>query len=138
MKEILEKIKASFHAASNGKEDIKIVIWYWGVIAYLASYFVVNKLIQVINFRFFDIVISLLMVIYFIWHIYAVRKCAPKKPKLNKEEQQRIREEKRKNLGKSLMKKLLLQESFTKWDTITAVTVADALCVAHFLSYIIG
>lgn len=137
MKEILNKIKASFQAANKGEENIKTVIWCWGILAYAVSYFIINKIIHLIDSRLFDILLSFVMIIYFVWHIYVVKKCSPKKPKLSNEEKQRIREEKRKNFKKSLLKKLLLQESITKWHTITVIMVMDAFCVAHFLSYII-
>lgn len=136
MKELTDKIKNSFHKAMKGEEDIKIVIWAWGAVAYLVGFFIIDKLIKAVDLRFFDIVISFTATAYFIWHIYILRKCAPKKPKLSKEEKQKLKAEARKDLGKKFMRKLFLQEPLTKTDPIFLTMVIDLFFVANFGGYI--
>ncbi len=136
MKEIFNKIISSFKKATLGEESMQRVVWWWGVIGYLIAFALANKLIRAIDFRFVDIVISLVMTLYFSWHIYAVKKCAPKKPKLTPEEKNKLKEECRHNFGKSLARKLLAQEPLTKWNPVFMVIAIDVLCITHFFSYV--
>lgn len=106
------------------------------MIGYIFSYLVVDRVIRVSNWYFVDFLLSLLAVAYFSWHIYAIIKCSPKKPKLSKEERQKLKLEKRRNFGKSFLRKLLLQESITNFDTPFTVKVIDVFCIANFLGYI--
>ena len=110
MKEIFSKIEASFKKANKGEETLSHMIWWWGAIGYVVAFFIADKLIKAIDFRSVDIAISLLMSIYFVWHIYAVKKCAPKKPKLSAEEKAKLHAESRKEIGKKFLRKLFLQE----------------------------
>lgn len=86
MKNFLNKIKISFVNSSKGLENFSIITWGWGASSYVASYFIFNKLINLINSKFFDYSLAILLIIYFLWHIYVAIKCYPKTPKLSKEE----------------------------------------------------
>lgn len=132
----LDKIEFSFKACLKGEENLKFVIYYWGCIAWLFSFFVVDRIIKINPSQLFDTVVSIIVILYFICHIYILKKCSPKKPKLTKEEKQRLKEEARKDLAKKFMRKLFLQESVTKWNSVTVAMVLDAFFVAHFLNYI--
>ena len=132
MENLLNKIKKSFKLAMAGKETVFNLIWWWGATAFFLSYFVVNKLILAIDYRFIDITISILAIIYFAWHFYVLKKCAPKKKKLTKEE----KKQRKKEFGRRFLRKLLLQESITKWDPVVIVLVLDVFSMAHFISYI--
>jgi hypothetical protein len=79
--------------------------------------------------------VSVPLIIYFIWHIYALKKCSPKKVKLTKEEKEKLKIERRKELPRKIIKKVFLQESFAKVDLVMIVMVLDAFCIAHFLGY---
>lgn len=136
MKNILSKIESSFKASTKGEESINVLIYGWGLVGWIIAYFAANKLIKMIDFTFVDILISILSASYFIWHIYALRKCSPKKPKLSKEEKRKLKQEARKDLGKKIMRKLFLQESIRKWDPAFVSTVIDLFCVGQFLSYV--
>jgi len=136
MKEVFNKFFIAFKRATNGQETVPHMIWWWGFVGYLLAYFVFNKLVLLIDLRLMDILISLLMVFYFSWHFYALKKCAPKKPKLTDEEKKRLKEERKINIGKSAARKLFLQEPITKWDPIFMSMTVDVLCVTHFASYI--
>ncbi len=137
MSELLHKIDVSFRAATKGDEDIKIVIRWWGLFSYLIAYFVFDFLILKIDYRFVDLILAWIMVIYYIWHIYVVFKCKPTKPKISKEEKKRIREEKWRNAPRSFMRKLLLQEPISKWNPITMTVAADVLMFVNFLGYVL-
>ena len=100
MNEILNRIETSFKAAMRGEELIRRLVWWWGLIGYLVAYFVVDRIIKINNIVFIDVVLSLLTVAYFSWHVYVLKKCSPKKPILSKEEKKRAREESRKDFGK--------------------------------------
>lgn len=137
MTNILHKIDASFRACLKGEEDIKVVIRWWGFIGYAFFYLVVDTLVLKINYRFIDLILSWIGVVYFIWHIYVLVKCSPKKPKLTKEEKKKIREEKWRNAPRSFMRKLFLQESISKWNPVAMSIAADLLMFTNFLGYIL-
>ncbi len=137
MNAFFNKIETSFKAATKGEESVHNMIWWWGVCGYMVAFFIANRIVKVSDSRAVDIIVSLLMVVYFCWHFYAMRKCAPKKPKLSKEEKKRLREEARKDFDKKLVRKLFLQESITKWDPIFIVLVIDVFSIATFLQYVI-
>jgi hypothetical protein len=136
MNDILNKIEASFRAALSGKENISTLIYRWGIAGWVIAYFISNKLIKMINISAMDILISSVTSFYFVWHIYVLKKCSPKKLKLSKEEKRKLRKESRKDFGKKFMRKLLLQESITKWDPVFVTIAIDAFCIAHFCNYI--
>lgn len=137
MKEIFAKIEASFKRAMNGEERLETVIWWWGVLGYLVAYFIVDKIVKVSDLRSIDIIVSILTVIYFSWHIYVLRKCAPKKPQLSKEEKERIRLEQRRLRWKKFLRKLFLQEPISKWDPVVVTMVTDVFVIACFLDYVV-
>ena len=137
MNAFFNKIKISFKAATKGEETVHNMIWWWGFCGYVVAFFIADRIVKISDSRIIDILVSLLMVIYFGWHFYAIRKCAPKKPKLSKEEKKRLREEARKDFGKKLARKFFLQESITKWDPIFIALVIDVFSIATFLQYLI-
>ena len=136
MNVIFGKIETSFKLALQGKETVKNLLWWWGGVAYLVTYFITDRLISSVDSRFVDVLLSVLTVVYFAWHFYVLRKCAPKKPKLSKEEKKKLRIEARKELGKKFLRKLFLQESITKWDPVFMCLVVDVFCVARFSLFI--
>lgn len=136
MKEILSKFYSAFRRATDGKETLSHMIWWWGVFGYLISYFICDSIVKSVDFRFVDVAVSVVVVVYFIWHIYALYKCAPKKPKLTPEEKEKIKQDRMMNIGRSAVRKLLLREPITRWDPVFMTAVIDALCITHFFGYI--
>jgi len=132
MSNILNKIKNSAIQATKGKEEIGVVVWYWGVISYLVSYFIINKTILWINWSFYSVVMSGIMFCYYAWHVYAIMRCRPKKPKLTKEEKKQLKLKRRQELGKKLLRKLLSQEPITNWDSSTVIVAIDLLFVINY------
>ena len=41
----IKSIEESFIKANKGQEQINVVIYWWGVLAYFISYFIINKII---------------------------------------------------------------------------------------------
>ena len=136
MKEILNKIEESFKKSMRGEEDLKIVIRYWGIIGYLVAYFILNKIIKMNNIVIIDNIIAAIAIAYFAWHFYILIKCSPKKPHLTKEEEKELGKKRRAELFKSFTRKLLLQESFTKWNPVLIAQVTDLLCITHFFIFL--
>lgn len=133
---VFSSIEDSFRKIMKGEESISTVIWWWGVSAYILAFFVADKLIKRIDLRSVDILISALMLIYFVWHLYALKKCAPKKPVLTKEEKLKQRLEERRQLGRKFLRKLFLQEPLTETNPVVVTAVIDLYCAAHFAMYI--
>jgi len=136
MKEIFSKIETSFRKAIKGEENLSIVIWFWGAIAYVTAFFIIEKMVQGVNLISFDVVISVVMVVYFVWHLYVLIKCNPKKPKLTKEEKERLKEEARKERGKRILRKLFLREPITQTNPVIVTAVIDLFFISHFGGYI--
>ncbi len=136
LNEILHKIEDSFKAAIHGTESLRTLIRWWGFISY-ATFFIVDKLILAINSRLFDVAMSSVGLVYFVWHIFVMFRCKPKAPKLSKEEKQKLRAEKIHNMPKSFMRKLLLQESISKWNPFSMTIAVDLLFFTNFLGYIL-
>ena len=137
MNEILSKIETSFKAANKGTESLSCLIYWWGIIGYLVAYFIADRIIKINEVRFVDVAVSSLMIVYFAWHFYALKKCSPKKIKLSKEEKKLQKAQARAELGKKFMRKLLLQEPITKWDPVFIEMVIDVFSIANFASYIV-
>ena len=136
MNRLWSKIVISFKKSLKGEELTRNLIFWWGIPAYLLTYFVLNKLVYLVNSNLFDKALSVLVIIYFIWHIYAVRRSVPKKPRISKEEKKRIKLQKKKDFGKNFMRKLLLQESITKWDSAFVSHMVDLLVIVHFFGFL--
>ena len=136
MTAIFANIESSFRKIMKGEEAMNTVIWWWGVLAYIFSYFVADKLVKKIDFRSVDLLISALMLIYFIWHLYALKKCSPKKPVLTKEEKKRLKEEAHRQWGRKFLRKLFLQEPITEFNPVVITAVLDLFCAAHYTTYI--
>lgn len=137
MNELIHKIDASFRASLKGQESISILIRWWGFLGYAFFYFVIDSAILKINVAFIDLMLSWIGMVYFLWHIFAMVKCSPKKPKLTPEEKKKLREEKLRNAPRAFMRKLLLQESITKWNPVAMTIAADILFFANFLGYVL-
>lgn len=135
-KTVFKKIEESFFLANQGKEAMNIVVFYWGLIGYLIAYFIVNKLIYVINIRTIDVLFSLIAISYFVWHIFILFKSKPKQPILTAEEKKLADLAKKEQRSKVIMRKLLLREPIFKWNTVSVVTAMDLLCIAHFSSFL--
>jgi quinol-cytochrome oxidoreductase complex cytochrome b subunit len=124
-------IKNSFHQALNGKENLEIVTWIWGGLAYLLALFV-NKLVIWNKIFAIDFILSSIMVGYFIIHIFMVKRCAPKKTPLTKEEKEKLK----KDRAKRFFRKLFLQESIRKWNPAVVAIAIDLYVIIYFFEYI--
>jgi hypothetical protein len=133
MKNFLNKIKISFVNSSKGLENFSVIIWGWGALSYLASYLIFNKLINLINSKFFDYSLVILLIIYFIWHIYVAIKCYPKTPKLSKEEKEKLKLQQG-GTSRIFFRKLFLQEPITKMNSRNTLIAFDVIAILHFYS----
>lgn len=136
MNGIFARIESSFKAAMRGEESTSILIKKWGIPAFLISFFIIDRAIIAVDNRIFDIVASVMAALYFIWHIYVLVKCSPKKPKLTKEEKRILRIQNRREFGKKLIRKLLLQEPISEWNPVKVTIITDVLFITQFLSYV--
>ncbi len=138
MNGIFSRVEASFKAAMRGEESTSVLIKKWGIPAFLISFFVVDKMVMTFDQKAVDVSISSLATLYFVWHIYVLRKCSPKKPKLTKEEKAILKLQARKDLGRKILRKLLLQEPISDWNPVKVTIILDVLFIAQFLGYIFG
>jgi len=134
-KSFIKSIELSFDKANKGQEQLNNIIYWWGVLAYLIAYFILNKIIFLVQIRAIDILISLLSCVYFIWHIFVLHKCKPKKPVITQEEKKKIELERKKEMPKKIIRKIFLREPIFKWNTISVITALDLFAIAHFSGY---
>lgn len=130
-----KQITQSLILASKGEEKFNIIKWYWGFLSYIFCFFVIEKIIKIISLKIIAAIIAYLVIGYYVWHIYVSIKCAPKIPKLTKEEKE-IKRLKEGGFGKKLTRKLLLQESFSKLNPRNLLISVDLFMILHFISLI--
>lgn len=128
------KLKTSLVMANEGKESIKKVLWWWGAPFYLISYFITDNFIKWNPIKLFDILISLVNISYFVWHIMAIKKCSPKPPELGEKELK----EKRREILKSFLRKLFLKEPVTNWKIENVFVTVDVFVITIYSLYIFG
>ena len=137
---MITKIKTnfikSFKKAWSGKEKLNNIFLWWGGVAYIICYFILDPLMKASQFKAVDITISMIVTIYFIFHIILIKKNSPKKPKLSKKEQAKLKEEKKRNIGKTLIRKLLLKEPLTKFRPGLMFGAIDFLIITTYIGYI--
>ncbi len=138
LNDILNKVETSFKASLKGEETIHNLIWWWGFIGYFVFYVIVDKIIKMVDIRMVDVALSSVGMIYFVWHIYVMKKCSPKKPKISKEEKKRLRAEAWHNAPGAFWRKLTLQESISKWNPIAMTIAMDLLFFVQFLGYVLS
>lgn len=137
IQDLFNSVESSFLKASKGLEDFRIVVWHWGVGAYVFCFVIQNLLFGINGLFLINVVLSTLFAIYFSWHLYAVFKCKPKKEKLTKEQKKILKQKQKQERFKILMEKLLLQRPFTEWNTPAVLIVADLYMISNFLSYLL-
>ena len=131
-------IKESFILASKGKEEVGILVWRWALMSYLVTYLSFYKLVNWFGMGFLSGIISLLVIVFYIWHIVAIIRCSPKKKKLSKTQQ---KQKKLVNAGsgtaKTFARKLTLQEPWFKTRNSSVVIVINLLIITTFAEYLI-
>lgn len=130
-----KQITQSLILATKGEEKFDIIKWYWGFLSYIFCFFVIEKIIKIISLKIIAAIFAYLVIGYYVWHIYVSIKCAPKIPKLTKEEKE-IKRLKEGGFGKKLTRKLLLQESFSKLNPRNLLISVDLFMILHFISLI--
>jgi len=131
-------IKESFALASKGKEEVGILVWRWAPMSYLVTYFIFYQMVKMFGMGFFSGLISLLVILFYIWHMVAIIRCSPKKKKLSKvEKKQKKLIESGSGVAKTLTKKLILQEPWFKTKNSSVVIVIDLLVITTFAEYLI-
>ncbi len=108
------------------------MLYLWGFLPCVLVSYITKGSTPIINVGFISILIYLMFVIYFVWHIYVVKKTLKVQPQYKvkkiskkelyanktKEEIKEIKSEKRKDV----LKKLLLLKS---WDSVPMYTIIE-------------
>jgi len=129
LKNIAKKSFQSFKNSLSGNENIKIIEVNWVIFLYIL-FFISHKFSNTIA-RF---ALSPILVALFSWHLYAIYKCRPK-PTIDDQptkEQLQIDEIKK---SPSLLKKIFLQESFSKFNWRKTVVLADIFFIISALNW---
>ncbi len=78
-------------------------------------------------------IISIAISAYFIWHIFIIIKCRPKKELLSDEQIENLK----KDRNKRIIRKLLLKEPITKWNPAAVCIAIDLYVIVHFLEVLV-
>ena len=121
---MIKWFKKIFSIDNTQEKSATILIWIYGPIGYLISYFIINNLMMMFKAIAPGAVLLVIIVTYFAWHIYQLRKCAIIKRALLEKTQKTINTPPH-SLTRSFVRKLLLQESITKSDPILVAVLID-------------
>ncbi|MDA0901859.1 MAG: hypothetical protein O3B09_00405 [Proteobacteria bacterium] len=134
--DISQKLQDSFSLAWKGEEKMFNVLLWWGTLSYIICYFTLRIIVESVEIRFIEIITALIIVTYYIWHIIVIKRCSPKKPKLSKEEEKKLKAQRRKELPKNILRKIFLKEPVSKWNPPLMFTVIDAYIVIIYTMHI--
>lgn len=140
IKKILVFFKNQFVSLSKGQyQHFYVMLYIYGLIPALLVLFVFKKSYSIILNNFLAILLYSLIIIYFIWHIYVVKKTLKVQPqyvvkKVTKKElyadktPEEIKQiKKEKNID--YVKKLLLLKSWNSMPMYTIVELFDVLII---------
>lgn len=131
-----ETVVRSFRNAWAGKEKLNNIFYWWGGVPYAICYFILHPFIMKNPILFIDWIVSFIVFAYFIFHIILICKNLPKAPVLTKDEKQKLKAERRKDLPKRLLRKLMLKEPISKWKPHHVFIAADIFVIATYLHYL--
>lgn len=134
---ICTTISSSFLKASRGEESLNALTW-WGVIIYIFSLFILEtRILPKISFLPLAFAIDLTALLFFIWHIYVIRKCLPKEAKLSKEDKKIIALQNRLERPQKILRKIFLQEAMFNIKNSTILVILDLFFIISYLQKII-
>lgn len=133
IKSVLEVLKGEFKKASNGKMTLNEVLLKWNLSSLLIFWFIFRHV------RFKPVVFVLM--VYFMWVIYAIQKCSPK---LSRKEKKKIKEEKasisddekrkqKKQKKKELFDKITLRRPWKEFNAKRTSIVLNLLVILDLL-----
>jgi hypothetical protein len=142
----------SFKKVSSGNQDLKKVLWIWGVFPAMFDILVIERFIFKVHFSVIEIVLSMLIASYFVWHLVAIRKNIPEynlpraeRKRLKAErKKQRIAEKKKRSesglkiIGSDLLQKLLLKKSWGKFSFTKVVVCLDLIIILTHVNNILS
>jgi len=129
-----DKIINSFKKCNEGKENFDIVIYYWGIAAYFVNFFILEALIIKNGIYIINFILSLLISLYFAWHIFAINRCKPKKESLSNVKKIVTKQQLRSKRLKNIFDKIFLRKSITNFNPPFIMTIVDLYIIASYLS----
>ncbi|MFC1659749.1 hypothetical protein ACFL0U_04250 [Pseudomonadota bacterium] len=143
----MNKLFEAAKRVTRGEEELKKVLWFWGVIPILIELIIIERFIYTVNIPAIEVLLGILILIYFIWHLVVIRKSIPEcklsrkerkeLKRQRKEEKKRLKKEKKtggpKDFFGSFMRKLLLKEPWGKFNLTRVVAAGDLLVITTHL-----
>jgi hypothetical protein len=130
---MIKWFKKIFSIDISQEKTVNILIWIYGPAGYLSSYFIINNLMMVFKNMGSNIALLAIIIAYFSWHIYQLRKCSLIKQQISKKSQKTINTPPR-SLARSFLRKLFLQESLTKSNPILVAILIDLYFIVSNVS----
>lgn len=130
------KIIKSFQNCNKGAESFDSVKYYWGLIGYFITFFILDWVVMKNTIYFFDFILCITISIYFSWHIYAIYKCKPKKANLSKAEKLVKKQQMRSERFKIILDKIFLRRSIAKFNAPFVMTIVNLYIIANYCSKI--
>ena len=126
--------KKIFLVDVSRENSVNILIWIYGPVGYFISYFVINNLIMISKITVVNCVLLAIMIAYFSWHIYQLRKCSVIKKRESKNSQKTVNIS-HYGLARSFFRKFFLQESITKSNPILVAILIDLYFMVNNVNY---
>jgi hypothetical protein len=148
LKKIFEMVKNTFKILVEGNGNFNRILFLWGVVPNVVLILFFQRKIEIFRFRFFTLFICILIIVYFLWHIFIVRKTLKIQPQYKvvkvkkkdlykgktKEEIAEMKKEER----KTAVKKMFLLEAWDSTPNYVIVICLDAYTVLTQLQIIFG
>ncbi len=130
---MIKRFKKIFSIDISQEKAVNILIWIYGPAGYLSSYFIINNLMLAFKNMAPNIALLTIIIAYFSWHIYQLRKCSLIKQEILKKSQTTINTAPH-SLARSFLRKLFLQESLTKSNPILVAILIDLYFIVSSVS----
>jgi len=154
LKNKIQKLKNiiinSFKKSSQGEEDLYVLLWVWSILPVLFWIMIVPR--RLTQSQFINVIVSIAIGIYFVWHIFAIKRTIAKHPEykhkqskkekldynnLSKKEIQKIKQKQRQKENIDVCKKLMLMKKWKTTEFYKIVSIVDCAVVLTQISKIL-
>jgi len=146
--EMVQNFRNNIALVSRGEANFKVMLYLWGLVPGLIVTFLLQRSINSIHNRFFATIVYVALAIYFLWHIFCIRKSLKVQPEnrvikiskkelyagKTKEEIEEIKKEKR----KENFQKFLLLRAWDSTPNYVLIGCFDAYIVLTQLQGLLG
>ncbi len=123
-------------SAFKGKEPLSSLVIPGSICYFIFLGIIDFNILSRIYLGFLNKTACVLGLMFFVWHLIAVRRCSPKTIKLSKEEEKQLKIQQNQQRVQKLIHKLMLKEAIFNIQTNTFLTVIDFYFIVSCLQKI--